>query len=73
MPQDKLTYSVEEAADAIGVSRSKCFELIKFDLLDSFKIGTRRLISVDAVPEYIERQRSAAKAERQAQRAVRGI
>jgi excisionase family DNA binding protein len=47
--------SVEMAAQMLGISRSMGFKLIKRGELRSVKAGTRTLIPVDAVDEFIER------------------
>ncbi|MEM8923795.1 MAG: helix-turn-helix domain-containing protein [Actinomycetota bacterium] len=40
----KLAYSVEEAAEALGISRRSIYELLRSGQLGSVKIGARRLI-----------------------------
>lgn len=49
-----LAYSVDEAADMLGVCRTTIFNEIKSGDLRSFKIGRRRLISEDALEDYIQ-------------------
>jgi len=51
-------FSVEEAADLLGIGRTFMFQLVATGEIDSFKIGKRRKISRDAVEDYIERLRS---------------
>ncbi len=46
--------SVEMAAQMLGISRSMGFELIKNGELRSVKAGTRTLVPVAAVDEFIE-------------------
>lgn len=41
---DRLAYSPAEAAEAIGISRAKLYELLEAGELRSVKIGRRRLI-----------------------------
>ncbi|GAB4087026.1 hypothetical protein GCM10028784_36560 [Myceligenerans cantabricum] len=55
-----VVYRVEEAAQALRISRCTAYELIRSGELRSVKIGARRLIPVAAVTEYIETLRSAA-------------
>ncbi len=50
---NKRVLSVEETADAFGVSRTTVFSLLKDKSLPSFKIGRRRLIPADAVETFI--------------------
>lgn len=51
---DKLTLSVEETCDITGISRWLVYELIKSGKLKSLKIGSRRLIRMTAILEYLE-------------------
>lgn len=46
--------SVEKAAQMLGISRSMGFKLIRRGELRSVKAGTRRLVPVAAVDEFIE-------------------
>ena len=46
--------SVEMAAQMLGISRSMGFKLIRRGELRSVKAGTRRLVPVAAVDEFIE-------------------
>ena len=54
----RLLYSVEEAADLLGIGRTFMFHLLATGEIDSFKIGKRRKIPRDALDGYIERLRS---------------
>ena len=46
--------SVEMAAQMLGISRSMGFKLIRLGELRSVKAGTRTLVPVAAVDEFIE-------------------
>ena len=46
--------SVEKAAQMLSISRSMGFKLIRSGELRSVKAGTRRLVPVAAVDEFIE-------------------
>jgi len=46
--------SVEQAADQLGISRSRVFTLIRDGQLRSFKLGASRRIPRDAVDELVE-------------------
>lgn len=48
-----VLYSVEEAAEALRLSRSTLYELIRSGQLRSVKFGRRRLVPVDALDEYV--------------------
>jgi excisionase family DNA binding protein len=54
----RLLYSVEEAANLLGIGRTFMFHLVATGEIDSFKIGKRRKIPRDALDAYIERLRS---------------
>lgn len=41
---DRLTYSVTEAAELLGISRARIFQLIKDGTIESVKLGGRRLV-----------------------------
>lgn len=45
MMGDKLTLSVSETAELLGLSRPKVYDLIKLPDFPSFAVGKRRLIS----------------------------
>ena len=47
--------SVEMAAEMLGISRSMGFKLIRRGELRSIKAGTRTLVPVAAVDEFIEK------------------
>jgi excisionase family DNA binding protein len=43
-----------EAAEMIGISRTKVYELLAGGQIASVKIGARRLVPVEKIDEYIE-------------------
>jgi excisionase family DNA binding protein len=49
----KLAYSVEEAAEAIGISRSLVYDEMNAGRLGYIKIGRRRLITSQQLNEYL--------------------
>lgn len=51
----KLTYTVNEAASAIGVSRSKIYELVREKQLETFKWCGRTLIRADVLQRAVDR------------------
>ena len=51
----RAAYSVLDAAQYLGVSRSQVYRLLADGSLDSLKIGTRRLIRRDAMDALLER------------------
>lgn len=50
----KLLLTTEEAALALGISRTKVYELILAGTLVSVKIGTRRRVPVAALDAYVQ-------------------
>lgn len=59
----KISLPVQDAADAIGVSRSSLYERIKAGDLPSFKSCGRRLIRVAALLEMLDRDEAASQRE----------
>ena len=53
---DRLMLRPVEAADAIGVSRSKVYELIAAGQIPSVKLAGCVRVPVDALKQWIERQ-----------------
>jgi excisionase family DNA binding protein len=60
----RLLYSVEEAADLLGIGRTFLFHLLATGEIDSIKVGRRRKVPHDALDCYIERLRSEQAAAR---------
>ena len=52
---EKLLLSPEEAAEALGVGRSRVYDLIRTRQLVSVRIGKSRRVPVAAVHAYVER------------------
>lgn len=55
-----LLYNVDEAAEALRMSRGLVYELIRSGQIRTLKQGRRRLVPVSALTEYIERQAAAS-------------
>lgn len=54
---ERIALSVSEAAQLIGVSKTKMYELIRQDDSDfAFMLGGRRLISRSKLEAWVERQ-----------------
>ena len=49
-----LLLSLKEAARSIGVCRATFYELLNQGLIESVKIGTRRLIVQDSLIVYVK-------------------
>lgn len=52
----KLTYSVAEAAEALGVGKSKMYQIIKIKGFPVIMVGNRRLIPIKALERWIDEQ-----------------
>ena len=57
---EKLLLTPEEASAALGICRSKLYELLRAGVIESVHIGTSRRIPVVAMTEYVERLRQEA-------------
>jgi len=52
---EKPVCSIIEAAEMIGVGRTKIYDLLWRGEIDSVKIGSRRLIKISSLTDLIER------------------
>lgn len=55
-----VLYRVEEAAEALRLGRTVVYQLIRCGALRTVKVGTRRLIPVSAVTDYVAGLEDAA-------------
>ena len=53
VPMDRLAYSPSETAKLIGVGRTTVYELIGNGSLETVKLGSRRLITRDAIDRLL--------------------
>jgi excisionase family DNA binding protein len=61
----KLLYDVDEASAVIGVKRTKLYQLLAAGEIESVSIGRSRRVPVEALQDYVERLRAAARDERE--------
>lgn len=54
MPIEPIFVSVQEAADALNITRWPMQKLLKSGAVQSKVIGRRRLVSVDSLREYAD-------------------
>ena len=59
---EKLTYSVKEAAEALGVSESKMYQIIRMEGFPLINLGGRRLVSVKGLARWVEEMASGSTA-----------
>ena len=57
---DRLLLRPVEVAEAIGVGRSKIYELLASGQLPSIRVGSSLRVSVEALREWIARQGESA-------------
>ena len=50
---EPVAYRVDDAAEALGISRSAIYELIRSNQLRTIKHGSRRLVPVSCLHEFI--------------------
>ncbi len=57
---DKMLFTPTEAAAALGIGRSKVYELLQSGQLQSVHIGTCRRIPADALTTFLDHLRTAS-------------
>lgn len=50
---DKLTYSIAETAQVLGISRPQVYTLIHREDFPSFRVGSRVLISSEGLKQWV--------------------
>ena len=60
MDAKRLSYKPDQAAAVLGIGRSKVYELMQSGELESFKIGSSRLIPHAALERLIARKMGEA-------------
>lgn len=57
MQPSKLAVSVAEMAEMLSISRPTAYEILRRkDFTGAFKVGSRTLVSVAAIEQWIEKQ-----------------
>jgi len=59
MATDRILFKPVEAADAIGISRARCYELIAAGTIPSIRIGGSIRVPVDALKQWINTELEA--------------
>lgn len=54
IPSNKLAYSIKEAVQALGMSRTAIYKMMANGEIETFKIGTRRLISAEYLRAWLQ-------------------
>jgi excisionase family DNA binding protein len=60
MRPQHLTMSVEEASEALGISRSLAYELVRRGEIPSLRLGRRIVVPVRALEELVRQAGAAA-------------
>jgi excisionase family DNA binding protein len=55
MRPQRLTMTVEEASEALGISRSLAYELVRQGEIPSLRLGRRIVVPVRALENLVER------------------
>jgi excisionase family DNA binding protein len=61
---DRLLLTPTEAARALGIGRSKLYELLRTEVIPSVRIGTCRRIAAEDLVAAIQRMRQAGNTDR---------
>lgn len=56
-PGPRLLLTSTEAAEALGIGRSKLYELMRAGVVESVLIGAARRVPADALEAYVRRLR----------------
>ena len=59
MHSQRLTMSVEEASEALGISRSLTYELVRRGELPSLRLGRRIVVPVRALESLVDHASAA--------------
>ena len=51
---EKQAYSVAEAATNLSVSKTTLYELVKAGVIPTFSIGTKTLITAQALDDFVD-------------------
>ena len=49
-------YSIKDTAKILGCSETKVRQYIKYEMLDSFKVGHKRMIKSKAIKKFIHKE-----------------
>lgn len=62
-PVPRVSFSIEEAAGALGIGRTYVYQLIKEGRLQVVRLGRRTLVPMDAIQDLLQMNTSGAKAD----------
>lgn len=58
---EKLVYSIQEAADLLGISRSYTYELVRNGTIPVLELGNKRVIPKEKFKQWINKERELEK------------
>lgn len=61
VPGGPMLLSVKDAAEHLGISRATAYQLVNSGEIESVRIGSRRLISRDALAKFVEANTGAGR------------
>lgn len=53
--QERILCSIRDTASALGMGRTKTYQMIADGQLETVQIGTRRLVKVASIKAFVER------------------
>lgn len=56
---EKLVYSIQEAADLLGISRSYAYELVRKGTIPSLELGRKRVIPKGKFNQWVNGEKGA--------------
>ncbi len=65
---ERMLYRPEEAAEVLGISRARLYELVAAGIIPSIKVGASRRVPADALRDWIANQLTAQTTEYLARR-----
>ena len=60
---ERIVFTVEEAAERLGVGRTLVYALVRSGDIESISIGRLRRIPCDALDEFVRRMRQVGRAD----------
>lgn len=62
MADARMTYSIEDAAEVLGVGRTTMYRLVAEGEVESIAIGSRRLIPRESIEDFLSRKLAESRA-----------
>ncbi|MBV6857934.1 helix-turn-helix domain-containing protein [Xanthomonas campestris pv. zingibericola] len=62
MLEDRLSYTLDQASEVTGLGRTAFYRQIAANQIRTFKVGRRRMVSAQALRDFIEKKEREAAA-----------